>query len=76
MTKNEIRRENARKDLVRLDRELKEAGYVYHHSALAKGYYAIDDVRLYEYKGKFGEGYVIESHAENNRFHTVDYYVK
>lgn len=45
-------------------------------SKLQTGYYAIDAVTINRYKGKFGQGYVIEYHADNNRFHFISYYVK
>ena len=76
MTKNEIRREYGRSEIVRLDSQLIENGYRYHHTSLASGYYAIDAVTINRYKGKFGEGYVVESHADNSRFHFISYYVK
>lgn len=49
MTKNKIRRN------VRLDSQLIENGYRYHHTSLAIGYYEIDDVRMNRYKDKFGQ---------------------
>ena len=75
MTKNQIRRENGVRELLRLDRQLVKHGYRYLHSSLASGYFKLDDVRMNRYKGKFGQGYVVESHA-NNRFHFISYYVK
>ena len=76
MTKNQIRRENGRTELVRLDNQLIENGYRYHHTSLASGYYAIDAVTINRYTGEFGHGYVVESHLDNNRFHCIAYYVK
>lgn len=76
MTKNQIRREIGRTEIVRLDSELIEKGYRYHHTSLAMGYYAIDAVTVNRYKGKYGEGYVVEFHADNSRFHFIAYYVK
>lgn len=76
MTKNQIRRENGRRELVRLDRQLIRRGYHHLHTSLASGYFAIDDVRMNRYNGEFGHGYVVESHADNNRFHFIAYYVK
>lgn len=54
MTKNQIRRENGRTEIVWLDSQLIENGYRYHHTSLAAGYYAIDAVTMRRYKGKFG----------------------
>lgn len=76
MTKNQIRRENGRNEFVRRHRQAIEAGYIYHHSALASGYYAIDEVRVHNYSGRFGEVITIETHEDNNRFHRIHYYVK
>lgn len=53
-------------------------GYRYHHTGSRCGYVGVDLVEIYDYKGRFGEGYAVyySDYKESTRFANVDYYVK
>lgn len=50
----------------------------YHHSALTRGYFSRKSVgQVDEYKGKFGEGYIIhQPYIKSTRYHIIQYYIK
>lgn len=57
--------------------ELKAAGYVEHHSSLARGYHSTKSKSIYGYKGRFGEGFEVHSnYPKSSRYHLITYFVK
>lgn len=75
MTKYEMKRRSGRAAFVRAHLMFIEKGYVLHHTSLARGYYLTDEVTVSNYEGKFGEGFVLEYHADNGGCHFISYYI-
>lgn len=44
----------------------------YHHSALAKGYIGVNQMKISAYDGKFGKGFTIDKHNP----HSTNYYIR
>lgn len=59
-------------------KELIDKGiFSYHHDSLARGYIKVNEIKVYPYKGKFGEGYTVETHCNvSTQYHKVTYYIK
>ena len=76
MTKYETKRQIGRLAIKGSHFFLIKKGYTLHHTSLARGYYRTDEVTVSTYEGEFGEGFVLEYHANNSRFHFISYYVK
>ena len=54
---------------------LKEQGYIHHHTAAARSYMSM--VGVHPYKGRFGEGYIVEwPRRDTTKYHWRAYYVK
>ena len=58
--------------------DLEKAGYIFHHSAIRRGYNSRKEQTIIAYKGRFGEGVIVK---ENNPRSTqygirINYYIK
>lgn len=63
--------------------ELKAEGYTCHHSAMSRGYLPSKNIYVDEYKGTFGEGYILNIPNQrttrpyhSNGYHPIEYWVK
>lgn len=60
-------------------KELEAAGYKEHHVSWCRGYLSRKNDRpiIYPYKGRFGEGYCVETPScASTRYHYITYFVK
>lgn len=56
---------------------LLKQGYKIHHSATHRGYHSVKCVTVNPYKGRFGEGFIIEHNdPRTTNYHTVTYLTK
>ena len=66
-----------KEQIEREEKRLKAKGYVLHHTAAARGYISRVGYVVRPYKGRFGEGYVVESPRwDTTCYHWRTYYVK